>query len=79
MENKQQLTIDEIIRIDPRIGTILDGIKVNRRSPKRRSLYSPVKMQLSELVGYSAEHPGLRNAQAYDIVMDIVIEKLNLA
>ena len=79
MENKPHLTIDEIIRIDPRIGTILDGIKVNRRSPKRYKLYGTLKIQLSKLVGWSAEKQELRNTQAYDIVMDVVIDKLNLA
>jgi len=79
MENKLPLTIDEIIRIDPRIGKILNGIKVNRRSPKRYRLYGTIKMQLSEFVGWSAENPELRTSQAYDVAMDVVIDKLNLA
>jgi len=79
MENKIPITISEVIRIDPRIGEILDGIKVNSRSPKRRVMYGTIKKQLSELVGWSAEKPELRNSLAYDIVMNVVIGKLNLA
>jgi len=78
MAKSNQLTIDEIIHIEPRIGEILRSIKVNPRSPKRYAEYTNFKRQLMELVGWSAKNQALCSSQAYDVVIDDLLHRLNL-
>ena len=78
-ENQPPLSLDEIIRTDPRIGELLHNFKPNRRSPKRHMVYLDMKSKMSKLVVWSAETYELRTSQAYDAVMDVVIDRLNLA
>jgi len=78
MTEAKQLTLDDIIRIEPRIGVILRNINVNPRSPKRYAEYTNVKRQLMSLVGWSAENQKLCSSQAYDVVIDDVLVRLNL-
>ena len=79
MDNTRPLTLDDIIRIEPRIGEILRSINVNPRSPKRYAEYGNVKRQLMNLVGWSAKNQQLCSSHAYDVVIDDVLKRLNLA
>lgn len=78
-EKPTDLTIDEIIAIEPEIGFILNGIKAIRRGRKRHNLYAEAKIELCGYVGFGARNELLETSQVYDVVMDIVIAKLNLA
>ena len=78
MTEPKLLTLEDIIRIEPRIDVILQNINVNPRSPKRYKEYTNVKQQLSNLVGWSAENQQLCSSQAYDVVIDDVLVRLNL-
>jgi len=78
MTETKQLTLDDIIRIEPRIGEILQNINVNPRSPKRYAEYTNIKRQLMDLVGWSAKNQQLCSSHAYDVVIDDVLVRLNL-
>ena len=77
-ENSPPLTLLQIISIEPRIGEILITLKPSRSYSKRLNQYSETKRKLGDLVGWGAELFELRTCQAYDVVLDIVIEKLNV-
>lgn len=78
-KNSPPLTLHQIISIEPRIAEILITLKPSRKHwQKRLAQYSEVKGKLSKLVGWEAEQYDLRTCQAYDVIMDIVIEKLNV-
>ena len=77
-EKPTDLTIDEIIAIEPEIGIILRGIKPTRKGRRRRNLYVEAKIELCGYVGHDARNEMLETSQAYDAVMDIVNAKLNL-
>jgi len=72
------LTIDDIISIEPRIGGVLENIDTNAQCLKRYVEYSNAKRQLMKLVGWGAENICLCSSQAYDVVIDAVLVKLNL-
>jgi len=72
------LTLDDIIRIEPRIGEVLHGIQDPLHSLKRFVAYSNAKLQLSLLVGWCAENHRLCSSWAYDVVMDAALLRLNL-
>lgn len=71
-------TLEEIIKIEPRVGKILYSMKPVTRGPNRHRKYIDAKRQLVNLVGWSANVYELRTSHAYDVVMDYVINKLNL-
>ena len=71
-------SLNEIIDLEPRIGEILHKMKPAKRGLGRCRRYISLKKELSTLVGWSAEKYLLRTSQAYDVVLDYVIEKLNL-
>jgi hypothetical protein len=64
-------TIEEIISIEPRIGSVLEGIT---RSGSFAD-YSEGKNKLESLVGWDAENSLLRNEDDYSAVMDRLAEK----
>lgn len=72
------LTLLQIISIEPRIAEILIALKPSRDYRKRYAQYYEVKGKLSNLVGWQAEQFDLRTCQAYDVILDIVMEKLSL-
>lgn len=77
-ENPSPLTLLQIISVEPRIAEILIALKPNRGYWKRLGQYSETKKALGNLVGWGAEQYILRTCQAYDVILDIVIEKLSL-
>lgn len=76
--DSQPLTLSQIISIEPRIAGILNTLKPSRGHRKRYEQYSETKRKLSNLVGWGAEQFDLRTSQAYDVIMEIVIGKLNV-
>jgi hypothetical protein len=73
------LTLQQIIRIEPRIAEMLNALKPSRKHfRKRLEQYYEVKRKLSKPVGWQAEQFALRTSQAYDVILDTVIEKLKM-
>jgi hypothetical protein len=67
-------TIEEIVSIEPRIGSVLEAIA---RSGSFAD-YSEGKNKLASLVGWDAENSLLQNDDDYSAVMDRLAEKVGV-
>lgn len=66
MQNESP-TIDWIITVEPRVGTVMDKAQHARRRTWRTS--ERLKGKLDKLVGYNADRPELRTSEAYEIAL----------
>jgi hypothetical protein len=72
------MTYEQIVEIEPGIKTIIEGIKPKTEAYFRYRQYESLKAELWPLVGWGARNEDLRNQQAWDIIAQIVIDKLGI-
>lgn len=74
----QCLEIDEIIALEPEVGSILREAKSNaHRREQADDLYRWYKGLLSRLVGWSSPHEELRGSQCYETAIKALCEALD--
>lgn len=74
------MTLDEVIRMDPMVGRMLDNVRVARGELDWHREYTRNKRLLARCVGFFADD-GAREAlcgnEAYEVVMADVERRLN--
>ena len=74
------ITLDDVTRLDPRIGRILGNVREARGARDWDIEYARTKRELSRRVGHfaaSGTREELCTTEAYDVVMREVARRLN--
>ena len=71
-----ELFIDEIIALEPRVGTLLD--EAQHEPCATWHDYANYKTRLEDLVGFYAEKEPLKSSLAYDVALKCLTRALRL-
>lgn len=75
---QSNLRLSEILQIEPRIQRYIDDAvrQENTTSYNRITTYTYLRDRLYHLVGWHATEPALHTSQAYDTVLNVIIDLL---